>query len=100
MLQTLLADRCKLKVHFETKELPAYDLVIAKGGRKMKEAPADENVTGLIRDGDPPPSSSLLQAVIFAVSPVSACSIVNVMGLSRLPSFRFVQLASAMIPLS
>jgi uncharacterized protein (TIGR03435 family) len=28
MLQTMLADRCK----FKTKELPVYDLVIAKGG--------------------------------------------------------------------
>lgn len=38
MLQAMLADRCKLKVHFETKELPVYDLVIAKRGLKMKEA--------------------------------------------------------------
>jgi uncharacterized protein (TIGR03435 family) len=42
MLQTMLTDRCKLKVHFETKELPVYDLVIAKGGLKMKEATPDE----------------------------------------------------------
>ena len=45
MLQALLADRCKLKVHFETKELPVYDLVIAKGGLKMKEAKPDEQVS-------------------------------------------------------
>lgn len=42
MMQSMLAERCKLKVHFETKELPAYDLVIAKGGLKMKEAAPDE----------------------------------------------------------
>lgn len=42
MFQAMLADRCKLKVHFETKELPAYDLVIAKGGLKMKESTPDE----------------------------------------------------------
>lgn len=42
MVQAMLADRCKLKVHFETKELPAYELVIAKGGLKMKEAASDE----------------------------------------------------------
>ena len=42
MIQSLLADRCKLKVHRETRELPVYDLVIAKGGLKMKEAPAKE----------------------------------------------------------
>ena len=42
MLQALLADRCKLKVRREVKELPVYDLVIAKGGLKMKEAAPDE----------------------------------------------------------
>ena len=38
MLQSLLADRCKLKIHFETKEHPTYTLVVAKGGLKLKEA--------------------------------------------------------------
>ncbi len=42
MIQSLLADRCKLKVHRETKESPVYDLVIAKGGLKMKVATPDE----------------------------------------------------------
>lgn len=36
MLQSLLADRFKLKVHWATKLLPVYDLVVAKGGPKMK----------------------------------------------------------------
>ncbi len=35
MLQSLLADRFKLKVHFERRELPAYDLVLAKDGPKL-----------------------------------------------------------------
>jgi uncharacterized protein (TIGR03435 family) len=38
MLQELLADRFKLKVHHETKELPVYALAIAKGGLKIKES--------------------------------------------------------------
>ena len=42
MLQTLLADRFKLKVHTETKELPVYVLVAAKNGPRLREAPADE----------------------------------------------------------
>jgi uncharacterized protein (TIGR03435 family) len=42
MLQALLAERCQLKVHRETKEMPVYDLVIAKQGLKMKEAAPDE----------------------------------------------------------
>ncbi len=35
MLQSLLADRFKLKVRRETKELPVYALVVAKGGPKF-----------------------------------------------------------------
>jgi uncharacterized protein (TIGR03435 family) len=38
MDQALLADRLKLKVHFETKEMPIFALVIAKSGPKMTEA--------------------------------------------------------------
>ncbi len=38
MLQSLLIDRFKLKVHRETKRLPAYELVVAKGGPKLKPA--------------------------------------------------------------
>jgi bla regulator protein BlaR1 len=37
MMQGLLADRFKLKAHFETKEMPVYQLTVAKGGPKLKE---------------------------------------------------------------
>jgi uncharacterized protein (TIGR03435 family) len=40
MLQALLADRFKLRVRRETKEMPIYALVIAKGGFKLKESQA------------------------------------------------------------
>jgi len=38
MLQNLLVERFKLNSHRERKELPAYDLVLAKGGPKLKKA--------------------------------------------------------------
>jgi uncharacterized protein (TIGR03435 family) len=38
MDQVLFANRLKLKVHFETKEMPIFALVIAKGGQKMTGA--------------------------------------------------------------
>lgn len=37
MLQNLLAERFKLKLHKEQKEMPVYALVVGKGGVKMKE---------------------------------------------------------------
>ena|SRR5579863_235705 len=36
MLQTLLADRFKLALHRDTKELPIYALTVAKGGIKLQ----------------------------------------------------------------
>src|ERR1019366_6063863 len=40
MLQTLLADRFKLKLHRETRELPIYDLTVAKSGSKCRNRQA------------------------------------------------------------
>jgi len=38
MVQAILADRFKLKVHIETKEMPGYELVVAKDGPKLKDS--------------------------------------------------------------
>jgi uncharacterized protein (TIGR03435 family) len=47
MLQSLLADRFKLTIHYETKEAPVYELTIAKGGPKLHEAkPGDTYPNG------------------------------------------------------
>jgi uncharacterized protein (TIGR03435 family) len=40
ILRTMLVDRFQLKVHTETKTLPLYELVVAKGGPKLKASPA------------------------------------------------------------
>jgi uncharacterized protein (TIGR03435 family) len=42
MLQTLLAERFKLKVITETKELPAYVLVVGKNGPKLQRSKLEE----------------------------------------------------------
>jgi uncharacterized protein (TIGR03435 family) len=45
MLRTLLEDQFQLSVHRETKDLPGYALVVAKGGFKLKAGPAgDEEI--------------------------------------------------------
>jgi uncharacterized protein (TIGR03435 family) len=36
MLQRLLEDRCNLKIHTETREVPVYALTVAKGGLKSR----------------------------------------------------------------
>jgi uncharacterized protein (TIGR03435 family) len=42
MLQRLLADRFKLTSHWEQREISSYELVVAKGGPKLKTADANE----------------------------------------------------------
>jgi uncharacterized protein (TIGR03435 family) len=43
MLQSLLAERFQLKMHHETKEMPAYALVLGKSPLKLKETPPDSD---------------------------------------------------------
>ena len=50
MQQSLLADRFHLKAHFETRVLPVYEIVPAKGGLKITEVPAPPER----KPGDPP----------------------------------------------
>jgi uncharacterized protein (TIGR03435 family) len=38
MLQAMLVERCGVLVHYGSKEVPVYDLVLAKGGPKFKPA--------------------------------------------------------------
>lgn len=53
MLQHLLAERWKLELYDETKELPVYALVIAKGGLKMQEAkPGDSDANAIKSRGN------------------------------------------------
>jgi uncharacterized protein (TIGR03435 family) len=46
MLQSLLADRFKLKVHREQREMPVYALVVGKNGPKFKESGPDAPLFG------------------------------------------------------
>lgn len=53
MLQSLLEDRFRLKLHRETKEAPVYALVVAKGGSKIKLS-ADQADSSDINGPAPP----------------------------------------------
>jgi uncharacterized protein (TIGR03435 family) len=72
MLQNMLADRFELTSHWDTKELPAYSIVVAGAGPKMKESievPRPRDETG---NGAPAPGldgSEKLDADGFPVVP-------------------------------
>lgn len=62
MMVTLLTDRFHLKAHIETKTLPVYDLVIAKGGPKLKEnaTPPAKNLDPGEKPSAHPPGSFMI----------------------------------------
>jgi uncharacterized protein (TIGR03435 family) len=47
-LQSMLIDRFHFKCHMTTKEMPVYELVIAKSGSKLKESAGDASSRGNI----------------------------------------------------
>jgi uncharacterized protein (TIGR03435 family) len=49
MVQALLAERFHLTVHQETRTLPAYDLILAKGGSKLQLTKANGKSIGTSR---------------------------------------------------
>jgi bla regulator protein BlaR1 len=71
MEQSLLADRFNLKVHFETRDMPVYALVVAKRGPKLTAATRDEatriSLVGNIRGGEMTAVAITLEQ--FALSP-------------------------------
>jgi uncharacterized protein (TIGR03435 family) len=54
MLRSLLADRFKLKIRQETRELPVYELAPAKGGIKVRVT-REDNCVAPDPDNHPPP---------------------------------------------
>jgi uncharacterized protein (TIGR03435 family) len=65
MLQTLLAERFHVAVHRETKQLPAYTLVLGKAGSKLKQASPDSK-SGMTES----PGPNGVQRMVFVSTPV------------------------------
>jgi len=55
MLQSLLEDRFRLKVSSRVQDLPAYALVVARGGPKLKQVAVPPAYTGAVVPPPPPP---------------------------------------------
>ena len=92
MLQALLADRCKLAIHRETKDLAIYTLVIAKSGPKLQDANPGET-TSLSFGGHGETQSITGQArsianFVQALSVVLGCPVVDKTGLASKYDFK------------
>jgi len=83
MTQSLLADRCQFKSHWETKELPVYDLVIAKGGLKMKEALPDEDAREYMTGGKLTVQAMTIGSVVYGFTNAVGRLIVDDTGLGN-----------------
>jgi uncharacterized protein (TIGR03435 family) len=67
LLQQLLAERFKLAFHRETRALPGYALVVAKGGSKLQAAKEGVSPGGyILRDGirDPSATTKMLAGML------------------------------------
>jgi uncharacterized protein (TIGR03435 family) len=84
MVQAMLADRCKFQAHFETRELPVYDLVIAKGGLKMKEpAPGEVDEETFSSGGELKVKAREVEVIVAAFSGTDGRVVVDKTGLGE-----------------
>lgn len=61
MFRHLLEERFGLKTHIVTKEMPVYELVVAKGGPKMKEVPIPPDAQQPPKPGDKPQPRGMIR---------------------------------------
>jgi uncharacterized protein (TIGR03435 family) len=80
MQQKLLAERFNLVVHREKKEMPIYELVVAKSGSKLKEASAEAPTS----DPDGPLSPLKKDADGFPILPPGRTAYAIARGHARL----------------
>ena len=81
MLQLLLADRFKLVIHRETKEMPIYALAVGKGGPKLQKAGIEERdcrgpEADPASDNVAPEGTMINTPQATPVNPVSMCHVI------------------------
>ena len=80
MMQAMLADRFKLVVHREKKEVPVFSMVVAKDGPKMKPSTGEPHPHGRkipgyggeITEGKTPDTVNFYDATMAALAPLLA----------------------------
>jgi uncharacterized protein (TIGR03435 family) len=83
MIRNLLSDRFKLEFHWSKKEMPVYDLMIAKGGPKLKEWADKPEGEG--KDDPPAGKGGQVDADGYPVlaKDCSGCMTINAAGKAR-----------------
>jgi uncharacterized protein (TIGR03435 family) len=83
MLRTLLADRFKLIVHHETRELPSYALVLVRGDRRLGPRLRRSDVDCSDPDHAPPPAADGTPSCGFRSFPGKATGRVTMSALAQ-----------------
>ena len=83
MRQSLLADRFHLRVHYESRVEPIYELVAAKGGSKVKPLPADQTGGTIYgRSGEITMQGQPMTMLAFFLSQVAGRMVTDKTGLA------------------
>ena len=82
MLQSLLADRFELKVHHEIRQLSVFNLVVAKGGPKLKVSFAPGNSYSGMSNGYITGQGISMHAFVFSLSNEMGRQVVDNTGLT------------------
>jgi uncharacterized protein (TIGR03435 family) len=87
MLQKLLRDRFKMTVHRETRELQAYELVVAKNGPKIRESSPAPSAAESASPPPPETSQIRLDREGFPILPAGKGGYASVKGRARMQVF-------------
>jgi uncharacterized protein (TIGR03435 family) len=89
MLQTLLVDRFKLMLHHETRDLPAYDLVIGNGKLKLVENGNDQKNSAVVREDRRELKSTNMAALAQLITLTLRTPVIDKTGLSGFYDFPY-----------
>ena len=98
MVRALLANQLHMQAHVEQREMPVYDLVVARGGPKMKEATPEENdKTHLMsgRGGDIDAAAMTIDGLPWVLGEITGRPVVNKTGLTAKYDFTLQYLPGA-----
>jgi uncharacterized protein (TIGR03435 family) len=87
MMQALLADRFGLKVHHESRELPVYNLIVAKSGIKMKISTSESSGSSM-SNSNYTAQGSTVEGIAFTLSSIVGRQVIDKTGLADKYDFK------------